>query len=366
MITIKDIAQEAQVSEGTVDRVIHNRGGVSKKTEAKIRLILKKHDYKVNPVARALALKKHHSIAALIPLSDKINEFWKFPLTGIQKASDEVINFGVQVNVYYFDQFDPASYLTSFESLIRTGPSAVILVPSFVRETKNIVARLEERRIPYLFLNIDLEGFQNIAFIGQHSYDSGKVAGKLTQLALGHGTTEIAIIETRSNLSNYRGISNRIKGFKDHFNRNSIPIEHLNLVFDNETDTKNISFRLNNFLRARVRIKAVFVPSSRISIIANLIEPELLKKLILIGFDNTPQNIRSLEQGKVLILVSQKPFFQGYDSVNVMTDYLLKNKVPSKKIYSSIDIVIKENLKYNGRMGDTLLDKQVHRAESPS
>ena len=43
MITIKSIAKEANVSEGTVDRVLHNRGGVSKKTEAKIKEILKKH-----------------------------------------------------------------------------------------------------------------------------------------------------------------------------------------------------------------------------------------------------------------------------------------------------------------------------------
>ena len=51
MITIKDIAKEANVSEGTVDRVLHNRGGVSQKTEAKIKAIIKKHDFKTNPIA---------------------------------------------------------------------------------------------------------------------------------------------------------------------------------------------------------------------------------------------------------------------------------------------------------------------------
>ena len=57
MITIKSIAKEANVSEGTIDRVLHNRGGVSKKTEARIKEILKKHNFQVNPVARALAMK---------------------------------------------------------------------------------------------------------------------------------------------------------------------------------------------------------------------------------------------------------------------------------------------------------------------
>ncbi|MAR43951.1 MAG: LacI family transcriptional regulator, partial [Flavobacteriaceae bacterium] len=42
MTTIKDIAREAQVSPGTVDRVLHNRGGVSLETSNRIRKILKK------------------------------------------------------------------------------------------------------------------------------------------------------------------------------------------------------------------------------------------------------------------------------------------------------------------------------------
>ena len=50
-MTINDIAILAKVSTGTVDRVIHNRGGVSKKTEIIINdlrgLILKLFKYNV-------------------------------------------------------------------------------------------------------------------------------------------------------------------------------------------------------------------------------------------------------------------------------------------------------------------------------
>ncbi|MDA0937087.1 MAG: LacI family DNA-binding transcriptional regulator, partial [Bacteroidetes bacterium] len=45
-MTIKDIAKEANVSAGTVDRVLHDRGGVSPKTEAKIRKILTQKKFK--------------------------------------------------------------------------------------------------------------------------------------------------------------------------------------------------------------------------------------------------------------------------------------------------------------------------------
>ena len=58
MITIKEIADIADVSRGTVDRVINNRGGVDKKTEEKIRKIIDTSGYIPNAAGRNLALKK--------------------------------------------------------------------------------------------------------------------------------------------------------------------------------------------------------------------------------------------------------------------------------------------------------------------
>ena len=144
MITIKSIAKEANVSEGTVDRVLHDRGGVSKKTEAKIKEILKKHNFKVNPVARALAMKNKFKILTLMPQYDNDNLFWESPYLGSLKASAEVKNYGVEVNNYFFDQFDADSYLNQFELLMESKPSAVVLVPTFVKETKQIIDRLEK------------------------------------------------------------------------------------------------------------------------------------------------------------------------------------------------------------------------------
>ena len=57
-MTISDIAILAKVSTGTVDRVIHNRGGVSEKTKIIVNDIIKKNNFKINSVASALAKKK--------------------------------------------------------------------------------------------------------------------------------------------------------------------------------------------------------------------------------------------------------------------------------------------------------------------
>lgn len=348
MITIKSIAKEANVSEGTVDRVLHDRGGVSKQTEAKIKRILKKHNFKVNPVARALAMKNKFKLLTLMPKYDSDNLFWKSPYLGILKASGEAKNFGVEVNNYFFDQFDPDSYLHQFDALMDAKPAAVVIVPTFIKETKQIVDRLEKLAIPYLFFNIDLEGFDNISFIGQDSYKGGYVAGKLMHMILGDESSFL-IVQSRQNVTNYYAISKRIEGFNDYFIKNKIKNKSLTLSIDHLNDAAFTKQKINSFLDQHNSIKGIFVPSSRIATIVEAIKDSSLRKLRLIGFDNTEQNLQCLEDETVSFLISQKPFEQGYESIHLMTDFLVKNKKPASKIYSPIDILTKENAKYNER-----------------
>ncbi|MEI6865299.1 substrate-binding domain-containing protein [Flavicella sp.] len=346
MITIKDIAKEANVSEGTVDRVLHDRGGISKKTKELVKSIIKKYNFKTNPIARALAMKNKYKLSTLIPKYDKDNLFWKSPLMGILKASDEVKTYGIDVKNFTFDQFDSSSYLNEFNNLMTSNPTAVMIVPTFINETKKIVRQLEVMNIPYMFFNIDLDGFNNISFIGQNSYMGGYVAAKLIHLSSG-SQPSILSVKTRLNINNYHAISKRIEGFNDYFVKNKIQLESFELQLDSLKNTKKAGLKLNSFLNENAKIKGIFVPSSRISLIANCIEQEALEKIQLVGFDNTPQNIKCLEEDKISFLISQKPFNQGYDSIHLMTDYLVKKKDPIKKIYSPIDILTKENAKYN-------------------
>ena len=58
MVTIKDIANMANVSRGTVDRVLNNRGGVSPRTSERIRLIAEKMNYTPSITGRGLAVMK--------------------------------------------------------------------------------------------------------------------------------------------------------------------------------------------------------------------------------------------------------------------------------------------------------------------
>lgn len=348
MVRIKDIAKEANVSEGTVDRVIHNRGGVSSETENKIKKILKERNFSLNPIASALAMQSKYSIAVLIPEYSETDIFWKSPYLGILKATEEVKNLGLQVNIFKFDQYNPHAYKDAFKALLKTKPTAVIFVPLFFKETNQIVSQLEKLEIKYMFLNVEIDRFDSSIFIGQDSYTAGYIAGKLLHLCLPKPSVFLTI-QSMHNVSDNNAISKRIKGFNDYFIRNNIKRETSILKIENLNNIAETKQKINSYLKLHKSIKGLFIPSSRISAVVDCLTDNHLKRLQMVGFDNTPQNIDCLKKDVISFLISQKPFDQGYESICIMKDYLLKKKLPDNKIYLPIDILTKENVIYNER-----------------
>ena len=346
MITIKDIAREARVSSGTVDRVLHNRGGVSQKTENKIMEILKKKKFKINLIASSLAMKKHKNLATLMPHYDEQNLFWKSPYSGIQKASQEVNANGIENKIFFFDQFDPKSYLDSFQKIIKFKPEAVIMVPMFIKESNVIIQVLDQQKIPYIFMNADIKGFKNLCYIGQKSFEAGVLSGKLSHLC-SENKDEFLIVLTRKNLHDYEANNERVKGFKNYFSENIPDAQIHELQFDQLGEGQKAEKNINDFLTKNPNIKVIMVPSSRVSNICNAIKKDKLSKLKFIGFDTTPQNVADLKEGIVTFLISQKSFNQGYKSVKTIADYLVHKDIPNSEIPTPLEIITKENYKYS-------------------
>ena len=68
MATIKEIAEKAGVSRGTVDRVIHKRGRVDKEVEERVNRIIDSLSDRPNRAGQTLAAsKKSHKTGVIMP-----------------------------------------------------------------------------------------------------------------------------------------------------------------------------------------------------------------------------------------------------------------------------------------------------------
>ena len=95
----------ADVSVGTVDRVIHGRSGVSEASRKRVEEILKQLDYQPNMYASALASNKKYAFSCLLPQHEK-GEYWTAVEAGIQDALVAYSDFNISVNLSYYDPFD--------------------------------------------------------------------------------------------------------------------------------------------------------------------------------------------------------------------------------------------------------------------
>src|SRR5688572_12534999 len=110
IVRIKDIAEKAEVSKGTVDRVLHNRGRVSEEARDRVLKIIQEMNYEPNLIARTLKTNKIFNIAAIIP-DPLIDPYWEAPKAGLEKAEKELRHYGISVYTYIFNPYNVDSFL---------------------------------------------------------------------------------------------------------------------------------------------------------------------------------------------------------------------------------------------------------------
>ena len=93
-IRIKDIAERAGVSVGTVDRVLHERPNVSPKALEKVKKALAEMDYKPNMYASALAYNKSYTFYCIIPKHES-EAYWEEVEEGVRAACERRRDFRV-------------------------------------------------------------------------------------------------------------------------------------------------------------------------------------------------------------------------------------------------------------------------------
>ena len=147
-IRIKDIARLADVSVGTVDRVLHGRTGVSEASRKRVEEILKQLDYQPNMYASALASNKKYLFVCLLP-QHKEGDYWTDVEMGMKRAVETFSDFHITLSVVYYDQYEYSSFINAGEDILRKEPDGVLLAPTIPEMTARFTNKLQEREIPY-------------------------------------------------------------------------------------------------------------------------------------------------------------------------------------------------------------------------
>lgn len=342
---IKDIAELSGVSTGTVDRILHNRGKVSEEARKKVDKVLKGIDYHPNLIARSLALKKKYHIITLMPSFEK-GEYWGKLNQGIEKAEHELFSYNVEVERWYFDQYDKSSFDRFLAEIQQIDCQGVVIATLFKDSVLELTNYLDEVEISYVLIDAYIENTNCIAYYGTHSYDSGYIAGKLLfEQIKPHDEIAIFRFIRKGDLCSTQ-VMKREEGFRDYLVKHNFlgRIHPLHFQADDKLSNWNL---LTSFFEQHKNVHAGIIFNSRAHLLCEYLQQYEKSDLFkLIGYDVIEANVWHLNNGCITHLIAQRPEVQGLKCIKALFQHLVLKEKMTLINYMPIDILIKENIQY--------------------
>lgn len=343
-ITINDVAKAAGVSKGTVDRVLHERGEVSRKSREKVLRVIDELGFKPNLYASLLATRKEHVIQCLIP-EYFTGEFWSLTDKGIQDAAEAVSRYGVRVEPVRYDQYNLESFQEACESILANPPSGILVAPMFRAQTFQFVKELSKRSIPYIYIDSKIEDDNYLSYFGMPMYQSGYLSADL--LVSGQSLRKVYVVRIARDK---RGLSDptvtRRAGFLDYMAEHFPQTEIIN-VFIDPLDRDAMDAKLDETIGSDPEEKGIVMFNSRVHLVADYLSRRKMAGCRVVGFDVLEKNLSALRAGVVQVLIAQHTDKQTVAAVNAMVDYLLLGKpVSPKDNYTQMDILNRLNCDY--------------------
>lgn len=343
-IRIKDIARLANVSTGTVDRVLHGRDGVSETTRKRVEEIIEEYDYQPDILAGALASNKTYRLMVCMPDIVNAHAFWKLPELGVEKALEELRHFDLQVDYLRFDQHSKEDFVEKVRSVDPRQYDGLLFAPVFSEVSADFVVRWKEAGVPCVLFNSRVEGVETEGFFGQDSYQSGFLGGRLISYGL-PAARDLLVVNLSLRKDNYQHIIRRERGFRGYFEAHSDRVNNLVSVNLNGGDYATVAEEIERKMD-QLNVAGIFVTNSRVHMVARYLAERGAMYVRLIGYDLLTESVEYLRREYIDYLISQRPEDQAYLGIRQLFSLaVLKRKQP-RQVLLPIDILTKENVDY--------------------
>lgn len=340
-VRLKDIAKLANVSVGTVDRVVHQRGEVAEDSYKRVMAIIEKTGYTPNLIARTLGSNKSFTVIVVAP-DPAQDEYWKFAQDGILQAQDDWAQYSLQIKSQWFDLYDKSSFAKAIRTAIRLKPDGLLMAPIFYQEAVKAFELCQKTGIPFVLFNNNIPGTQPLSFVGQDLYQSGQLGAELLQISQpAHGT--YAILHIYDDISNSTHLSEKEKGFKDYFKNLQGERNKAISVDLSFSHKKTLKKEINDLLSVKDLRGLLVTTSKGASIVSNMLEEFGKKQVRLVAYDLLKENVSQLNKGVIDFLINQNSKQQAYVGLSHLSNFLLFNKKPAGHLFP-LEIITRKNL----------------------
>lgn len=339
-VTLKQIAERAGTSIGTVDRALNNRGRINPETKAMVLQIAKEMGYQPNKIASALSRGKSLRIAVLSPKHP--DYFQSQYLAGLEKAMEHLSNYKIEIIPYRCEYLNSESQIKVIKeidfsnidgfSLSASGPE---LIP--------YIDEIADMGIPVVTFNSDIPDCKRLFHVGMDPFLAGQVSCNLMAKML-QGKGKIWLFTGNASVLSH---NERILGFLDVASQ----FPDIEILQEREyLDMDSLAYEHTKDMMAKhPDIQGIYTVSCPGIVGVGKYLKTLPKenRPLLVGYD-TSSDIRDLlHEGACSFAIYQNPAAQIHYALTYLVEYLMFNNMPQNTpSFLPPEIVVKENVDY--------------------
>jgi len=330
-VTIKEIAEYANVSRGTVDRALHGRGGIRPEVEMRIRAIADSMGYTPNTAARALSnLKKKLTIGLLLPSIQ--NPFFTELIRGAQDAQKSLADHGVELLLEQMRGYDIEKQLQHIDALVEKKIDVLALTPLNDLRIAEKINDLTVSGIKVLTVNSDIRNSKRECYIGIDFEKSGSIAAGL--IGLINPCANVLIVNGSLQLLSH---GQRVHGFLQTIEKRFPDVNIVDTVVCNDNNFTAYDL-VREKLRRNPQIDMVDIVGEGITGVCEALAEFPLHHVHVVCFDDVPHTRELFETGKISATICQQPYQQGFSTIQQCYDRFISES------RSTQDVILLENI----------------------
>lgn len=332
----------AGVHRATVDKVIHNRVGVSDEVRQRIQQIIQEVGYTPNPAGRVLQRQgRTYRIAAVLTQVDAL----PFLQQGIKQGVAKQVGFDVEIEYFVTGFQDADGQLAILNRVIDEAFDGVILSPIHARRIRAAIDRAADNGIPVITCNSDIDDTKRMCFVGMDGNRASRIAGRLMgQFLNGHG--EIAIISSAiAEENNNYYVSIREQGFSS-FIQQAYPKLQIVERIESFEDPRITYEKTVELLQTHPGLHGIYITCGGVAEVGRALKQSgRCRDIRVVSFEDYPNILDLIRDDVIDCTLASELERQGALPVQVLMDYLVFGRKPTREqLFTETQILVKESV----------------------
>ncbi len=275
------------------------------------------------------------------------SDYWKIVEAGAKAAGEK---YGVEVKVLGPNaETDVTGQISLLEDQITRKVNALVVAPSQPASAIPAFDRAKAAKIPVLLADTDAQWNDKVSFVGTGNFNGGKLAGEYFGKKLAKGSKVVILRGALGDPTHDERVNGCIEGLK------AAGLEVAVTQPANSERSMAVTV-IENILQSKQEFAGVFATNDDMALGATKALGDAGKKMVVVGFDGSPDALASIGEGKLNASVAQSPFNIGFKSVEAAVK-AAKGETVEKRIDTGTEIINADNVKQKSEELKKILGK---------